>query len=84
MEKDEIKKKIIEVLDSKLKELELSESDLDFNESLLIQGVLDSISFLEMMLKLETVFAIEIDFSDLDPDEFTSINGLSNWIKTQI
>lgn len=71
-----IKNKIIELLKPKLEENEISENDLDTKESLLDQGVLDSMSFLEFTTNVETTFDIELDFSELDPSEFTSIDNL--------
>lgn len=71
-----IKNKIIELLKPKLEENGISENDLDTKEGLLDQGVLDSMSFLEFTANVETTFDIELDFSELDPSEFTSIDNL--------
>ncbi|MED7787522.1 acyl carrier protein [Francisella sp. 19X1-34] len=70
------KTKIIDLLQPKLDGLGLSASDIDTKESLLYQGVLDSISFLEFIVDIESTFNVEFDFSDLDPAEFTSIDNL--------
>lgn len=68
--------KLIELLQPKLEELGLSVSDIDTNKSLLNQGILDSMSFLEFTVDIESTFNIEFDFSELDPSEFTSIDNL--------
>ena len=70
------KNKLIELLQPKLEELGLLESDIDTKDSLLNQGILDSMSFLEFTVDIESTFNIEIDFSELDPSEFTSIDNL--------
>lgn len=75
------KKKLIELLQPKLEELGLSVSDIDSKESLLNQGILDSMSFLEFTVDIESTFNIEFDFSELDPSEFTSIDNLVKLIE---
>lgn len=70
------KNKLFALLQSKLDELGLSASDIDTKESLLNQGILDSMSFLEFTVDIESTFNIEFDFSELDPSEFTSIDNL--------
>jgi acyl carrier protein len=75
------KNKIVELLRPKLEELGLSVNDLDVTESLLNQGILDSMSFLEFIVDIESAFNIELDFSELDPSEFTSIENIIKLIK---
>ena len=47
---------------------------------LIASGVLDSIGFIELLVYVESITGNKIDLSDLDPDEFTSIKGLSRSI----
>jgi acyl carrier protein len=75
------KKKLIELLQPKLEELGLSVGDINTKESLLNQGILDSMSFLEFIVDIESTFNIELDFSELDPSEFTSIDNLIKLIE---
>ena len=75
------KNKLIELLQPKLEELGLSKSDIDTKDSLLNQGILDSMSFLEFTVNIESTFNIEFDFSELDPSEFTSIDNLIKLIE---
>ncbi len=75
------KRKLIELLQPKLEELGLSVSDINSEESLLNQGILDSMSFLEFTVDIESTFNIEFDFSELDPSEFTSIDNLVKLIE---
>lgn len=84
MNQREIKNKIIALVDHKLKAASVLPSDINEDESLLLQGILDSISFLELIVKLESLFDIEIDFGDLDPSEFTTLNNLSKLVLEQI
>jgi acyl carrier protein len=75
------KKKLIELLQPKLEELGLSVGDINTKESLVNQGILDSMSFLEFIVDIESTFNIELDFSELDPSEFTSIDNLIKLIE---
>lgn len=80
MEKN-LKHEIIQLLKPRLDELGVSEADVDTNDSLLSQGILDSMSFLEFTVELESNFDVEFDFSESDPSEFTSIDNIANLIK---
>lgn len=71
---------IIAVLTPRLEMLGLSEKDIDPEQSLLEQGVLDSMSFLEFIVDLESKYGVSLDFSELDPSEFTSVKKLQNLI----
>lgn len=73
--------KLIELLQPKLEELGLSISEIETKESLLNQGILDSMTFLEFTVGIESTFNIEFDFSELDPSEFTSIDNLVKLIE---
>ena len=67
---------ILEILEPRLTMLGLSVADVDVNTSLLEQGILDSMSFLELIVSLESNFGVELDLSELDPSDFTSINSI--------
>jgi acyl carrier protein len=46
------------------------------------EGVLDSLSFAELIVVLEEHFQIEIDFADItDWEKVSSIKGLSDFLK---
>ena len=51
--------------------------DVKEDMDLIASGVLDSIGFIELLVYVESITGQKIDLSDLDPDEFTSIKGLS-------
>lgn len=79
-----IRDKIISLIKPQLRAVAVKETDVKQDESLLLQGILDSISFLELIVQLESFYDIEIDFGDLDPSEFTTLNNLSRLIEEQI
>ena len=47
------------------------------NENLFQAEVLDSLGFLELVGAVESQFDLEVDFSEMDPSEFTTIKGLT-------
>lgn len=47
-------------------------ADTDLMES----GVLDSIGFVELIVFMENQIGCNIDLTDVDPSEFTTVNGL--------
>jgi acyl carrier protein len=49
---------------------------VDKNDSLISQGLFDSMDFVGLLMELEAEHQVEIDFEDADPVQFTSINGL--------
>ncbi|MGO3182948.1 MAG: acyl carrier protein [Aequorivita sp.] len=83
MTENTIQQKILKALAPKLQELSVKQEEVNLEESLLSQGVMDSISFLEFLVELEDVFSIEFDFSELDPTEFTSVKGLIGLIQQE-
>ena len=46
------------------------------DSNLLDLGVLDSLGFVQMLMSLEAEFDLELDLTEMDPDEFTSLKGL--------
>jgi len=49
---------------------------LDENLNLIEHGILDSLDFISMLMELEMKFGLDLDFEDVDPSTFTSIQGL--------
>lgn len=66
---------------------EASVTDYADDSDLLASGALDSMGFMELLVYVESIIGKTIDLTDLDPDEFTSIRGLSqsllnSWSRT--
>lgn len=76
MKMDSVTSKLMEILQERLGLLGLDVSDVDANDNLVANGVLDSFSFLEFIASIEDAFSIELDLGDMDPSEFSSVNGL--------
>lgn len=58
--------------------------DLTEDTDLIAAGILDSRSFIELMLEVEQQTGNRIDLNDVDPGEFTTINGLCRCAMAQV
>lgn len=54
-------------------------SSLDLFES----GVLDSLSFVNLLVELETAFGISIALDELDFDQFSTVDGIAAYVAAQ-
>ena len=75
-----IKKEIIANIKNILKEKVENIDDIASDVFLVHSGFIDSIFYVELILRLEEIYNIEIDFISDDFDTLTSIDGLSNTI----
>jgi len=84
MEQKEIKSAILQLLEDKAIKLGFKEKYLKSDFDLIDSGLVDSMSFLGLIGDLEAQFDIEIDFENLNPEEFTTLKGLTNTIHTTL
>ncbi len=82
MKPEEIKSKLFKLMQPRLQRLGIQESDIDEHESLLGQGVFDSMAFIEFITQMEEEFDIEMDFEEMDASDFTSVSQLINIINS--
>ena len=74
-------KEIIEFLyDDSLKD---EFDNLDYDDSLLELGIIDSVKMLDLINFIETKFNIQVDDDDLFPENFDSINAIVNYIQSK-
>lgn len=83
MEKN-IQEELLSLLEDRINALGFTKDEISLDDSLLDQGILDSLSFLEYITKIEEYYQIDLDFSDLDPSEFTSILNIKKMIRNGI
>ena len=55
----------------------------DCNEDLFQAGILDSLSFVDMLLALEGEFSIHIALDRVDLDDFRSVSRMCDYIQSQ-
>ena len=51
--------------------------ELTRQTNLMESGLLDSIAFVELIVFIETQIGRNIELTDVDPEEFSTVNGLS-------
>jgi acyl carrier protein len=64
--------------------LGLSNKSLQDNDSFLDKGIVDSTGILEIVSYIEEAFDIEVQDEELVPDNFDSINKLTEYISRKI
>ena len=84
MEEKQIREKLYGLMENRLQRNNKKRGDIDENKSLLEQGIYDSMAFIEFIADVEEAFEIEIDFENLDADDFTSINQMTNLIQKSL
>lgn len=75
---DEIKQKVRDFI---LAEIRKRGGDIDpskMEENLIESGIIDSFGFLELLMSIEQEFNAQINFTELDPSEFTTLEGLTH------
>ena len=51
--------------------------EVDDRIDLIASGALDSMAFIELLVHIESITGEKIDLGELDPSEFTTIDGLA-------
>lgn len=58
-------------------------ANLDYDDSLLELGIIDSVKMLDLINFIEEKFGIKVDDDDLFPENFDSINAIVNYIQSK-
>jgi len=66
---------ILDELQPRLALLDISRSSVDEEFDLVSSGALDSMGFIGLVGAVESKFELEINFEDLEPNEFTNLDG---------
>ncbi len=57
--------------------------NLDYDDSLLELGIIDSVKMLDLINFIEEKFGIKVEDDDLYPENFDSINAIVNYIQSK-
>ena len=77
----DMKRKLVDFLyDDSLKE---EFEQLDYDDSLLELGIVDSVKMLDLIAFIEDTFEIKVDEEDLYPENFDSINAIAEYIESK-
>ncbi|NOX87868.1 MAG: acyl carrier protein [Calditrichaeota bacterium] len=58
-------------------------AQLDYDDSLLELGIIDSVKMLDLINFIEEKFGIKVEDDDLYPENFDSINAIVNYINSK-
>ena len=77
MNKTEISNFILDLISEKLAIFYISRGEVDDDFDLVKSGLLDSMSFIDLLAEIEEKFKLEIDYEQaVNNDTFTSFGGL--------
>lgn len=60
------------------------EKEITKEFDMFLEGAVDSIGILDLTLKVQEHYNVEIDFEDLDPEEMTIVGSFCQYIVTKI
>lgn len=81
MDKTKIKQYIIATLEKKANQLGIENEIFDDNYFIMGSGILDSLDFITLITDIENEFGVNVDFSDEDPEVFSTLSGFIKCIK---
>jgi len=80
IDKEKIKDFVRDRIRKKSAKLNVSLDEIPDDFSLTGSGMFDSMDFVELMADVESAFNVQVDFSDADPEQFTTLQGFINCI----
>ena len=78
---EEIRSFVLARLATPLAAKRLTPQDVPDDFDLLIEGVIDSLGIVELIVAVQEQFGIEIDFEDLDAEDLTIVGPLCRYIE---
>jgi len=76
-----MKNKVLEIVLLQLKNKNIQTIAEDV--SLISSNYLDSLEFIELIATIENEFKIDVDFSEIDPVEMTTLTGIITYIESK-
>lgn len=76
-----MKNKVLEIVLLQLKNKNIQTIAEDV--SLISSNYLDSLEFIELIATIENEFKIDVDFSEIDPVEMTTVTGIISYIESK-
>lgn len=71
---------LVEFIDEQLTLKGYTAGDISDDFDLLTNGVIDSLSFLELTVALQEEFEVELDFDEIDPEQLSIVGPLCQYI----
>ncbi|HJV66034.1 MAG TPA: acyl carrier protein [Geomonas sp.] len=73
---------LLDFMDDRLSSRGLCAAEVDDDFDLLVNGVIDSLAFLEMTVALQEQFEVEFDFDQVDPVQLSIVGPLCNYVSS--
>jgi acyl carrier protein len=74
---------VLAELESELREVGLTASDVADDLDLIDAHVIDSFGMLEIIAAVEAHFGLEVDFEELDPEQLTAVGPFSQFVAAE-
>jgi len=76
MSETNIEQRLLAIARQRASEFGIGASEVNSKTELLKSGIYDSISFIDLILELESEFGVELDLEKIDPSALTTIDQL--------
>lgn len=77
---DSLENKVLDIMENVCETDEVREElDLDLFDA----GLLDSLSIISLLLEIESKFSLRLQPTDIDKEDFTTINNLIEFLKAK-
>jgi acyl carrier protein len=80
LSESEIREAIIEIARASSREqlgADADQAEITGSTNLVGSGLFDSMGFMNLLVKVEDRFEVEVDLDDREPSEFTTVDGLA-------
>ena len=77
---ERVKSMIASILEARLLEQGIAPRELSDDLDLRLQGIIDSLGFIQLITELETRLGRSIELVDLSPDELTQVGALARYL----
>ena len=57
-----------------------SDGTIDTSANFVATGIIDSMAFVRLLMDTESEYGFQLDFSELDPSEFLSVDGFAKCV----
>ena len=84
MTAEDIRTFIAESLQAQLQNARLDNAALTGDFDLLGSGLIDSMSFLNLVVEIEDWLGAELNLEDLDPEQLTKVGPLCSFVEAQL
>lgn len=78
---DEVRKIVLDAIEENINRAGYDYHSIPDETNLMVSGILDSFGFLELLASIEDSAGLDMDYSKLDSESFTTLQGLVKAIR---